>query len=59
MQREAGRERLFSAERWRASRDLRADLAYIVVVIAILAGLSTLDQNVKTRAAPEALSVTR
>jgi hypothetical protein len=45
VQREADGERPFSAERWRAARDLRADLACIVAVIAILAGLSRLDSD--------------
>jgi hypothetical protein len=59
MQSETDREPLFSAERWRASRDLRTDLACVVAVIAILAGLATLDTDSQDQAPAEALSVTR
>jgi hypothetical protein len=44
------RERLFSAERWRKSRDLRIDLGYIVAAIAILAGTSALDRSAPANA---------
>jgi hypothetical protein len=53
MRQPANRPRLFSAERWRASRDLRVDVAYIVVALAILAGISAFDQDVNRQAAPQ------
>ena len=53
MQQPAERPRLFSAERWRASHDLRVDVAYVVVALAILAGISTFDRYASHQSAPQ------
>ena len=51
MQRRADRPRLFSAEWWRASHDLRVDVAYVVMALAILAGISAFDADPASKSA--------
>jgi len=53
MQQPAERPRLFSAERWRASHDLRVDVAHVLVALAILAGISTFEQHAGHQSAPQ------
>jgi len=53
MHRPADRPRIFSAERWRASHDLRVDIAYVVMALAILAGISALDTDPARKAAAQ------
>jgi hypothetical protein len=56
----ADRQAWFSIERWRAARDLRADIACIVAALAILALVSRLDPVVKPQGPAEpALSAIR
>jgi hypothetical protein len=60
MSRQPDRPPLESAERWRAPQDLRIDIAYVVMAVAILAGISALDSDPKPNAAaPAAVSATR
>jgi hypothetical protein len=53
MHRSADRPRLFSVKRWRASHDLRVDIAYVVMALAILAGISALDTDPTRKAAAQ------
>ena len=52
MQPPADRPGFFSAERWRASHDLRVDVAYVIVALAILAGISAFDNDVNGAPTP-------
>lgn len=59
MDRRPNRNSLFNAERWRARRDLRADIAYVVMAVAILAGISALDTGNPRTTASGAVAAAR